>query len=339
MKTTNKEKVVKVTCVYHGMILTEYFTLFENDPININPENYLSDMIAINSIDNPADIENLSAEIVEIKPKEQKNTRASDYIETKKVEFSYNAGWYSFMTKSCKKLFTMIYPILSRCTNKLQIAEYYVLVSCLWIVNHLSNKLEGISSISSSVHDNKLCKAWRKLKGCICAHCYAHNQQSYQTGLKEHNILNGIILRNVLIPVRFFKFLVIIFPYLRIESFGDTANVIQARNYIRIIKAFPGKRCAIWSKNIAIWEKAFSLEGKPKNTTYVHSSSYVNKPDNIDLSRYWFVDHIFTVYDKKYATEHNIIINCGGRKCIECIKKRINCYFRNNTLYINELLK
>lgn len=203
----------------------------------------------------------------------------------------------------------------------------------------MSNKLEGISSISSSVHDNFFCKCRQNIVDCICKYCYAYNQQSYQTGLKEHNIINGLILRNVLIPVTAFKALHFLFPYIRIESFGDVANVIQARNYIRIIKAFPSKRCAIWSKNIAIWNQAFILEGKPKNTTYVHSSSKLNKPEQIDREKYSFVDHVFTVYTKAYAKKNGIVINCGGRKCMECIIAKKNCYYRNTEFYINELKK
>lgn len=258
---------------------------------------------------------------------------------TEQINLKGTKGVYTWFCKSVLSLYVSVIGLLNQANETYTSAEYTIFVHALWIVNHMSNKLEGICSISSSVHDNCFCKARQAIKNCICSHCYAHSQQQRHTGLKEHNILNGIILRNVLIPVKFFKLLVIIFPYLRIESFGDTANVIQARNYIRIIKAFPGKRCAIWSKNIAIWEKAFTAEGKPKNTTYVHSSSFMNKPDNIDLSRYWFVDHIFTVYDKQYAKEHNIIINCGGKKCLECIKAKKNCYFRNNILFVNELLK
>ena len=258
------------------------------------------------------------------------------------VNFLYSKGTYTFFCKSTAKLFSIVFAILSSVkefTQKLTTEEYRKLISCIWVVNHMSNKLEGISSISSSVFDNLFCKCRMAIKDCICKFCYAHNQQSYQTGLKEHNIVNGLILRNILIPVKMFKLLVIIFPYLRIESFGDTANVTQARNYIRIIKAFPGKRCAIWSKNIAIWEKAIQLEGKPKNTTYVHSSSKLNEPDNIDRNRYWFVDHVFTVYTPAFIKKHNIKINCGGRKCIECIMKKINCYYRNTEFYINEKKK
>ena len=263
-------------------------------------------------------------------------------IITENVNLFYTKGVYSWFTKSVAKLFSIVNAILKGIKDPaiiLDSMKYFKLVSCIWVVNHNANKLQGISSISSSVCDNLFCKARQAIKDCICKFCYAFNQQSYQTGLKEHNILNGIILRNILIPVEMFKVLPILFPYLRIESFGDVANVIQARNYIRIIKAFPEKRSAIWSKNIAIWEQAFILEGKPDNCTYVHSSSELNKPVVIDRNRYWFVDHVFTVYTKQYAKEHNITINCGGKKCMVCILEKKNCYYRNTEFYINELKK
>ncbi len=258
------------------------------------------------------------------------------------INLSYTKGKYSFFTKSVAKLFIKAFAILETITEKtkLTITKVINLVLCLWIVNHMSNKLEGICSISSSVHDNCFCKARQAIKDCICKFCYAYNQQSYQTGLKEHNILNGIILRNVLIPIKAFKALTIVFPYLRIESFGDVSNVIQARNYIRIIKAFPEKRCAIWTKNILIWKQAIDIEGKPKNTTFVYSSSFLNKPvPKAETNKYDFIDHVFTVYTKEYAKKNNIVINCGGRKCMECIMKKINCYYRNTEFYINELKK
>lgn len=256
-------------------------------------------------------------------------------IITENLNLPYTKGMYAFFCKSTAKVFAVIMAILTAAKP-----DFFKLCSqCLWIVNHMANKLEGICSISSSVHDNLFCKCRQAIKDCICKYCYAYNQQSYQTGLKEHNILNGIVLRNILIPVKAFKTVCIIFPYLRIESFGDVANVIQARNYIRLIKAFPEKRCAIWSKNIAIWQKAFEIEGKPKNTTYVHSSSKLNVCENIDTEKYWFVDHVFTVYTKSFAKKNNIIINCGGRKCMECIMKKINCYYRNTEFFINEMKK
>jgi len=258
----------------------------------------------------------------------------------KLVNLSYTKGLYKFFTKTCAAVFLFVISILEKCNDTVSGKNARELVKSLWIVNHMKRKLEGISSISTSVHDNCVCAALRKLKDCICQKCYAYNQQSFQNGLREHNIINGIILRNVLIPVCAFKTLIILFPYLRIESFGDVANVTQARNYLRIIKAFPEKRCAIWSKTLPIWKQAIDIEGKPKNTTFVLSSRYINKPIAATiLENYSFIDHIFTVYTKSYAKKHNIIINCGGRKCLECILSKKACYYRNTELYINELLK
>ena len=265
-------------------------------------------------------------------------------IITEKIDLQYTKGVYNFFCKNIARAVIVVLAILRKLfaagKESARGNDAENLVKHVWIVNHMKRKLEGICSISSSVHDNCNCARWRKLKDCICKYCYAYNQQAFQTGLREHNILNGFILRNILIPVSAFKKLVLIFPYLRIESFGDVANVVQARNYIRIIKAFPGKRCAIWSKNLAIWKQAFAIEGKPENTTFVYSSPYINvKVSETILDDHPYIDHIFTVFTKAFAKKHNIVINCGGRKCLDCIIKKINCYFRGGPLYINELKK
>lgn len=256
------------------------------------------------------------------------------------ISLSYSKGLYQFFCANIAKLFLVCIAILEKAGDVVRGSAASTLVSALWIVHHNARKLAGIDSISSSVHDNCFCAMWRKIKDCICQHCYAHNQQAFQTGLREHNILNGLILRNVLIPVSAFKHLQFLFPYIRIESFGDVANVVQARNYIRIIKAFPGKRCAIWSKNLALWKQAFQEEGKPKNTTFVYSSMYIDKQvAETIVESFPFIDHIFTVFTKEYAKKHNIVINCGGRRCLDCIINKVNCYYRGGPLYINELLK
>lgn len=221
--------------------------------------------------------------------------------------------------------------------GKLTSLIFAVLVSVLWIVHHLDHKLEGIDSVSSSACDNAICKKRMKNGSSICAKCYANTQQKLEKGLKEHNILNGIILKNILFPIKTLKYLPIFSKFLRIESFGDVENVTQARNYIRIIKAFPRKRCAIWSKNLAIWAEAFRLEGKPKNATYVHSSLMINQPDTDALEKFDFIDHIFTVYDREHADK--VTINCGGKKCMDCIRKKKNCYFKDGSTFINEILK
>lgn len=265
---------------------------------------------------------------------------AKKIIIQEELKLPSTKGLYTFCCKTVATLFVIALAILAAAGAIVTGSAAASLVSCLWIVHHNARKLEGIDSISSSVHDNCKCARWRKIAGTICQKCYAHTQQARQNGLREHNILNGIILRNVLIPVAAFRRLPLLSKYLRIESFGDVSNVTQARNYIRIIKAFPGKRCAIWSKNLLIWAEAFRLEGKQDNTTFVYSSPFIDKvvPEKI-VSLYPFIDHIFSVFTKKFAEKNHVVINCGGRKCMECIKAKKNCYFRGGALYINELLK
>lgn len=272
------------------------------------------------------------------KPVNPEQEQKKPIFETE-INLDYTKGKYSFFCKTTTKIILTVLQLFSLVSFKL--SDFKSLVSCIWIVNHLKNKCEGISSVSSSVKDNDFCKRKKKNKRCICSKCYADNQQGYQEGLKEHNIINGFILRNILIPEKAFKILSskIIFKYLRIESFGDVANITQARNYLRIIKAFPREHCTIFSKNILIWEQAILEEGKPNNTTYVHSSYFLNKPDNINLKRFSFIDHIFTVYTEEFIKENHIVINCR-KKCLQCIAKKENCFFKNpDELYINEKVK
>lgn len=267
------------------------------------------------------------------------NVPALLYSKNLVLKFLYN-GLYKLLVSIVAILVKVSgYNELTITENALSMKDQITLVNGIWIVHHNALKLEGIDSISSSVLDNVLCWLRRNIENCVCKYCYAANQQKVQYALCEHGIINGLILRNCLLSVKALKNLALKTLFVRIESFGDVANVIQARNYIRIIKAFPRKHFAIWSKNPGIWKRAFDLEGKPNNCTYVHSSSKVNVIDNIDTEKYYFVDHIFTVFTKAYATKHGIVINCGGRKCMECIKHKRNCYFRDGNLYINELKK
>jgi hypothetical protein len=74
---------------------------------------------------------------------------------------------------------------------------------------------------------------------------------------------------------------------------------------------------------------------KPSNMRIVVSSPMLNKPIELDRKKYWMVDKVFTVYDKKFINEHNVDINCGARNCLGCKK----CYMEDDVFYINEKLK
>lgn len=216
------------------------------------------------------------------------------------------------------------------------------LASFLWIVEHkdtdtANSKLAGIKSLSTCCLDNKFCLFRMQDSNSICSHCYAATQQERQHGLTDHNIINGVILRNVLFPVS----VLVTLPlwnekFFRIESFGDVENVTQARNYIRLAKAFPFTSFAAWTKNYNVWKKAFEEEGgKPENLSFIISSCYVNVEADIPEGLQGVVNHVFTVYEKG----ENVSINCGGRKCMECLKAHKNCYFTDTEKDIRETLK
>jgi hypothetical protein len=176
----------------------------------------------------------------------------------------------------------------------------------------------------------------------ICVHCYANTQQKQQLSLQDNNTINGIILRNIVIPAKYWKMYINpadMSKYFRIESFGDVANKTQALNYIEFCKAFPRIQFAAWTKNTGIWYFAFQQAGKPKNLSFIVSSNKVNACESWRLESNKNINHIFTVYDKEYIAENNVDINCGGRSCLDCIKKHKACYFTDTETIINEQLK
>lgn len=267
----------------------------------------------------------------------------------KQIEFTSKEGnvtIYRLQYKGTAKTLEIINDIIKASYEReLTETEYTILVKAIWLVFHhdtdnANSKLAGIKSISTCCLDNKYCIERMKDPTSICSHCYAATQQSRNYGLTDHNIINGLILRNVIIPVDIFKALDLFFDkFVRIEGFGDVENITQAINYIHIMKAFPQANFGVWTKNDSIWYKAFEIEGKPENCSFVVSSNHVNETIAIKPQFQSFVNHVFTVYDKETVNNKDVEINCGGRKCMECLKAGKNCYYKDTVFHIKELLK
>lgn len=191
-----------------------------------------------------------------------------------------------------------------------------------------TGKMENMLSLSTAVSANKFCQARQKKAGCICKKCYAQAMTKRYNALNKKLIKNYEILTTILIPVEEWPLLNV--QICRIESFGDVANVIQAKNYINLVKKNPRVRFAAWSKNIAIWSKAFDEIGKPENLVFIQSSEKINVPAKRAND---YVDYVFTVY-----SEDGESINCGARHCFTCQ----HCYTipeDGENRNINELLK
>ena len=190
-----------------------------------------------------------------------------------------------------------------------------------------TGKMLHMQSLSTNCNTNPYCILHRKVKGSICAKCYACAQtkrwKSMQEPLERNSeLLNGAVLDNDLIPT-------INASLFRFESFGDIGSGTHVINLFNICKANPKTEFALWTKNPWLIDAAIKQgHAKPDNLVIIQSSMFINKRD---MPKYDFIDKTFTVYDKNTDVE----INCGARSCITCQK----CYHKNGIDDIRELLK
>lgn len=199
----------------------------------------------------------------------------------------------------------------------------------LHITKDHTGKMKGMQSISTSCKTNPHCAKYAKIKGSVCEKCYAQRQMKMYTTMSPCLERNENVLTNDIIP--FDELPIINANYFRFESFGDLHNEIQLVNYFNICKKNPQVHFALWTKNPFIVAKV--AEQKPKNLVIVLSSLYLNI--KADIEKMPYIDKTFTVYDKETIAEKGIDINCGGRKCIECLR----CYKKNASKDIREKVK
>lgn len=202
-----------------------------------------------------------------------------------------------------------------------------------YCTNH-TGKMSGLHSISTSVNANPYYIKRMQKGDSICAHCFSATMMKRYQNLDLATQENARILTAGVIPAD--QLPIIPTRYFRFESFGDLINENQVINYFNIAKKNPDTRCALWTKNPHIVNKAIEAgHGKPENLQIVLSSPLVNKP--LKSVKWEFIDKVFTVYDKAGSTKVNI--NCGARSCLGCGL----CYRPNpagvGLVYVNELLK
>ena len=128
----------------------------------------------------------------------------------------------------------------------------------------------------------------------------------------------------------------------RFDTHGEMPNLECLVNFCKIARANSMFRFALWTKRIDLLiesaEKGIII---PKNICLVVSSYNINEElpkEQIERLQKAgvHIDTIFTVYSDKYIKEHDIKINCGNRKCAQCMK----CYTHHKQIkYINERLK
>lgn len=149
---------------------------------------------------------------------------------------------------------------------------------------------------------------------------------------------NSWLISEYVLPVEMLPVIKTPSKYFRLESFGDLINEIQVYNYFNMVSRNPGIKCALWTKNPWIIDKAIKsgMTKKPDNLTIMGSSYYTNKPMTDYYKQFDFIDHVFTVFSPDFIKENNINITCGARSCKTCGR----CYSGIKSEYeINELLK
>lgn len=213
-------------------------------------------------------------------------------------------------------------------------SKYTENASPLHVSDDMSGKLSGIPSISTSCRVNPHCLARiaSGKAGHVCHACFAKDTLGRYDDAERATEGNFVLLNSGLLPdewiPRFSNVSIV-----RVESFGDLYSVTQARNYLRIVKANPRVTFAWWTKNGGLLDRALKIEGRPRNVVFIQSSEFI---DRAASPRWYWVDHVFTVYQsEKSAAAHGVKINCGARRCATCRR----CYTRRGALHVSELLK
>lgn len=195
----------------------------------------------------------------------------------------------------------------------------------------MNDKLEGFASLSTSPLCNDNCIKRMEAGDTVCAHCFSARMNKRFKNLAAKLKRNAELLSTVDIQPEDVPFLNRAF--FRFEAFGDLLNTQHFKNLCTIAEANPHTTFALWTKNPWIIPEALAEFGisKPENMIIVQSSVLLNQ-ETTPANEY--IDKVFTVYDKKHAESVNI--NCGGRKCAECLR----CYTKSDEIeYIAELLK
>lgn len=210
-------------------------------------------------------------------------------------------------------------------------SKFCVNYSPVCVSDYMSGKMSGIPSISTSCLVNPICQKRMKDGESICAHCFAEATLSRYKAAGQNAESNYHLLTESVLPLEMLPVFCNV-ALVRIESFGDVANVTQAINYANICKVNPSVHFAWWSKNMSIIKKAFDIVGKPQNVIMVESSEKLNVAKAPSTE---YVDKVFTVYDAKTIESENININCGARCCATCRR----CYSAETEKVVSEKLK
>lgn len=218
--------------------------------------------------------------------------------------------------------------------RKLTSLEKRIYIEYAICKNH-TGKMEAMKSLSTSCLENPYCKARQKKEGCICQKCYADAMLHCYSTLSEKLKINTKFLTEYELTKKDVPF--INASVFRLEAFGDVKNILQVKNYYTIARANKHCKFVLWTKNVNFVDLAGT---KPRNVIVIYSEPEINKiwtKSEYDIFKKYHaaVNKIFCVFTEDYIRENSIRINCGSKKCIECM----TCYTTNKVWNICEKLR
>jgi len=190
----------------------------------------------------------------------------------------------------------------------------------------IKSKMEGMQSLSTTMLSNPYCQKMRLNKKTVCSKCYAVR---YNT-----KITDSFYLWNTdLLETGDFVVPSITANVFRFNAIGELSSTNQFNSMLKIVTAHKKVTFSLWTKRVDIINEVFKDVKKPKNLILIYSSPIMNTRANILKLEHF--DKVFTVFNKEYINNNNIEINCGDKKCKDCMI----CYSKNKIKYVNELAK
>lgn len=170
----------------------------------------------------------------------------------------------------------------------------------------------------------------------ICGFCFSDSLQDVRGSMVPALALNFRILNGGIIH---FDWLPIVNAlWARGESFGDFGSVNAVANFCNLARKNPGVRFGIWTKNPRFFHAYFGGDASrvPDNCNFVLSSCFINRVAAVPAEYAYFIHRVFTVYTPEFAAAHGVVINCGARACLTCLR----CYRADSSVFhISEALK
>lgn len=214
-------------------------------------------------------------------------------------------------------------------------------------------KIAGIASIDGNAMGCGFCQEMRELAAkfpelkLICQFCYACGQQeTFKTLVQMAHKRNMRILSEVEFTED--ELATVDIPYdlarafCRVNEDGDTANVIHARNIIRIMRTHPHIRFAWWYKNRSAVYSALDEMGKPENCEIVFSVPTISASiERIRKMAGRYDNKVFAVFETAEEVDEAVrqgFVKCNGVKCYVC---GYSCYRHHDggVLFIAEQMR